>query len=581
MIDALLNGGVDGLVFIRPWWLLGVIPVVMLAVLWARRRMSASHWESTIDPALLEVLLEPGSRGGFRKAAWALAIALALGTIGLAGPAWQKLPQPVEEKRDALVIVFDLSLSMFAQDVRPSRLVRARQKITDVLRLRREGYTALVAYAGDAHAVAPLTDDVRTIENLLSSLSPEMMPVLGSNLESALDITRELFENARVPQGRILLVTDGIDDTGDARAFCERNFPLSILGVGTARGGTIPLDFVNQPGQVLRTQSGDPITARLDEARLGNVAEGCYGRFRTLALGDEDITYLLATALPSEDETEEVERDFDTWADMGWLAGLVLLPLLLLGFRRGVFAAAVLSLVPLPAEASFWDDLWQRPDQQAYRALKEGAPGLASLLFEDDDWRAVAQYRAGDYAGAANGFAAGNDATANYNLGNALARNGSFEEAIAAYDQTLALVPDHEDALFNRELVERLLEEQRSQEQDSESEGEQGTNPQDQNQSQQPDDAQQQQQGQDGEQPEQPPDQDPNEQQQAEADASDENAQVEEGDSPRDERQDAMEQWLRRVPDDPGGLLRRKFQYETNQRLRRGDYSSRETEKIW
>ncbi|MEM8766700.1 MAG: VWA domain-containing protein, partial [Pseudomonadota bacterium] len=424
MIDGFLNGTVDGLVFIRPWWLLGVIPVVVLAVLWARRRMSGSHWESTIDPALLEVLLEPGSRGGFRKAAWALAIALALATIGLAGPAWQKLPQPVEEKRDALVIVFDLSLSMFAQDVRPSRLVRARQKITDVLRLRREGYTALVAYAGDAHAVAPLTDDVRTIENLLASLSPEMMPVLGSNLESALDITRELFENARVLQGRVLLVTDGIDDTGDVRAFCERSFPLSILGVGTARGGTIPLDFVNQPGQVLRTQGGDPITARLDEARLGNVAAGCHGRFRTLALGDEDISYLLATSLPSEDETEEVERDFDTWADMGWLAGLVLLPLLLLGFRRGVFAVAVLSVVPLPAEASFWDDLWQRPDQQAFNALNEGAPGLASLLFEDDDWRAVAQYRSGDYLGAANGFAAGSDATASYNLGNALARNG-------------------------------------------------------------------------------------------------------------------------------------------------------------
>ena len=127
----MIDGLVDGLVFIRPWWLIGVLPVIIMAVLWARRRMAASHWETSIDPALLRVLLEPGSAGGFRKMAWLVAGALALGTIGLAGPAWQKLPQPVEEKRDALVIVFDLSLSMFARDVRPSRLVRARQKITD------------------------------------------------------------------------------------------------------------------------------------------------------------------------------------------------------------------------------------------------------------------------------------------------------------------------------------------------------------------------------------------------------------------------------------------------------------------
>lgn len=578
----MIDGAVEGLVFIRPWWLVGVIPVIVMAVLWARRRMAASHWESSIDPALLRVLLEPGSTGGFRRMAWLVAGALALATIGLAGPAWQKLPQPVEEKRDALVIVFDLSLSMFARDVRPSRLVRARQKITDVLRMRQEGYTALVAYAGDAHAVAPLTDDVRTIENLLASLSPEMMPVLGSNLRSALEVTWELLENARVPQGRILLVTDGIDSPADARTLCERRFPLSILGVGTERGGTIPLDFVNQPGQVLRTDAGDPITARLDTRRLADVAANCYGEFRVLGLDDADVNALLDTPLPGDDETEEVERDFDTWADRGYLAGLLLLPLLLFGFRRGVFAVLALSIVPLPAEANFWDNLWQRPDQQAHQALTEGSPGVAALLFEDDGWRAIAQYRAEDYTGAANGFSALEGPEANYNLGNALARSGSYEAAIAAYDETLAVVPEHEDALFNRELVARLLEEQRSEEQDSESEGDDGSNPQDQNNSQQPDDGQQQQQEADGQDAEQPPEQDPNqEQEQTDADSSDEPQETEEGDSNRDERQDAMEQWLRRVPDDPGGLLRRKFQYETNQRLRRGDYSSRETEKIW
>ena len=570
---------IEGLIFLRPWWLLGAIPVVVLAFVWARRRMAASHWETSIDPVLLEVLLEPGSQSSFRTMAWVVATALALATIGLSGPAWQKLPQPVEEKRDALVVVFDLSLSMFTQDVRPSRLIRARQKITDVLRMRTEGYTALVAYAGDSHTVAPLTDDVRTIENLLASLSPEMMPVLGSNLGSAMIATRDLFENARVLQGRVLLVTDGIDDLGDVQELCKRNYPLSILGVGTERGGAIPLDFVNQPGQVLRTQAGDAITARLDTDRLAEAAANCYGRFRQMELGDADIAYLIATPLPSEDETEQVDRDFDTWADMGYLVGLALIPMLLLGFRRGLFASLALIIVPMPADANLWDDLWLRSDQQAHQALAEGSPGVAAMLFDDGQWRAVAQYRAGDYASAAGGFATFADANSAYNLGNALAHGGQYEAAIAAYDQTLAQVPDHADAAYNRELVQKLLEEQQSQEQESKSDGEQGANPQNQNQSQQPDDAAQQQ-DQEGEQSDQPPEQQPAEDDESETDSSDDQSDTEEGES-RDERQEAMEQWLRRVPDDPGGLLRRKFQYETNQRLRRGDYSNRETEKIW
>ncbi len=108
-------------------------------------------------------------------------LALAIASIALAGPSWQRLPQPIDQKTDALVVVLDLSLSMYARDVAPSRLVRARHAVTDILRARTEGFTGLVAYAGDAHAVAPLTDDVRTIENLLAALAPDMMPVLGSN----------------------------------------------------------------------------------------------------------------------------------------------------------------------------------------------------------------------------------------------------------------------------------------------------------------------------------------------------------------------------------------------------------------
>lgn len=568
----------------RPWWLLAALPALFLAVAWARRRMSASHWENSVDPSLLQALLEPGSRNSFRRLAWVVATALAITAVGLSGPAWQRLPQPVEQQSDALVIVFDLSLSMFAQDESPSRLVRARQKITDILRERREGFTALIAYAGDAHIVAPLTDDTRTIQNLLASLSPDMMPVLGSNLEDALQLATQLFENSRVAQGRTLLITDGITDLSHATDFCSTWFPLSVLGVGTPAGATIPLDFVNQPGEVLRTQAGEPIVARLDEDRLRQAAADCHGRYSRLRLDDQDIASLLATPLPQDDPSKDAEREFDTWADRGYLALLLVLPLALLSFRRGVFASLLICLLlPPPAQAGIWEDLWMRKDQQARHALRDGEPDRAVGLFEDPAWEAVARYRTGDYPGAIRGFSEQPVADGYYNLGNALAFNGDYQAALDAYDRSLDLAPDNEDARHNREIVERLLEEQQSAEQENESNGDDGTNPENSGQPQdggQPQDAQDQQQSQ-GEQADQPPDSEPQESDQPNTQDDNQQAEAQEGDSNRDERQDALEQWLRRVPDDPGGLLRRKFQYETNQRLRRGDYTSRESEQIW
>jgi Ca-activated chloride channel family protein len=409
-----------------------------------------------------------------------------------------------------------------------------------------------------------------------------MMPVLGSNLESALEVTATLFANARITQGRTLLVTDGIDDLSHATDFCRRTFPLSILGVGTPEGSTIPLDFVNQPGRILRTQNGNPVIARLDETELSKAASRCYGRYERLTLGDNDVSRLLATPLPQDDESIEVEREFDSWSDMGFLVCLVLLPLILFGFRRGMFTVLLLVMLPRPGHAGIWEDLWQRSDQQAVVALRDGQPERASSLFNDLAWQAVARYRAEDFSGAADGFARTEGPEGSYNLGNAYAQNGNFQAAIEAYDKTLETQPDHEDALFNRNLAQQLLEEQEAAEQDSNSEGNNGANPEDSSQPQdggepQPSDNPEQ----DGQQADQPPDQ-------QDADGSDpqdgddnQRSETDQGDSNRDERQDALEQWLRRVPDDPGGLLRRKFQYETNQRLRRGDYRSRETEKIW
>lgn len=569
---------IDALHFIRPWWLLGLIPVIALTVLWARHRAAGSHWEPIIAPDLLQVLLEHDGKRGIRRTALIAAFALIAGTIGMAGPTWERLPQPVEQRSDAMVIVLDLSLSMYARDVPPSRIVRARQKITDVLRMREEGFTGLVAYAGDAHSVAPLTDDTMTIENLLAALSPGMMPVLGSNARSAMGLARQLLDNAGFAQGRILLVTDGVARASELTDHAHPNYPISILGVGTASGGTIPLDFVDQPGDVLRTESGEVVRARLDARHLDAVADACHGRYRTMSLSDEDILYLMATPLPGEDETLEVEREFDNWADMGYWACVLLVPLALLGFRRGLLAAVCVALLPLPAKANVWDDLWQRRDQQAVELLQRGDPEGAANLFEDPSWRAAARYRAGDYPRAAEAFAAQQSVTGIYNLGNALARQGDLETAIAAYSEVLAQQPEHEDAAFNKALLEELLQQQQSQQQqqDQQQDG-QGSEDSDSTPSGSGEQQDQTAEQNPGEQDDQPSGQSESGDQQSEPTQGSE---TELADA-RDEQQDALEQWLRRVPDDPGGLLRRKFRYETNQRLRRGEYQNNPSEQIW
>ena len=159
--------------FIRPWWLLCLFLVPIAYLLRKRFRRGSSGWESVVSAELLEVLMpQKATSKQYRIVDIVVTTAFALAFVALAGPSWEKLPQPVDRKDDNLVLVWDLSYSMYVADVPPSRFVRAKQKITDILRNREEGTTGMVAYAGDAHIVTPLTNDTGTIEHLVSSLNP-------------------------------------------------------------------------------------------------------------------------------------------------------------------------------------------------------------------------------------------------------------------------------------------------------------------------------------------------------------------------------------------------------------------------
>ncbi len=585
---------VEAFHFLRPEWLLALIPVAVLAWYWVRRSQTGSGWESAIDDELLNVLLDETHHGSNRWLRNIMLIGLTIACLGLAGPTWEKLPQDVEQKNDALIILLDLSLSMLAEDVKPSRIERARQKVIDVLRMRDEGLTALIAYAGDAHAVVPLTDDVATIENLLPALGPEMMPVPGSNPDHALQLAHELFENSVLQQGRLLMVTDGIDSINSVTRHRHPAFPISVIGIGTLDGGPIPLDRLRQPGKYLLTQEGNRIVAMLDPERLQEVAGLSYGRYAPAVLGDSDILQALATVLPGEDETLDVEREFDTWFDQGhWLA-LLLIPFMLSAFRKGVLlnvpgflvlgASLIGAGLPGSAQAAtagdIWDSLWMNSDQQGRKALLLGEPEKAVTLFQDPLWQAAARYRSGDYGGALNGFSSDASITGKYNQANSLARLGEYEPAIGLYTDVLSVDPDHEDAQFNKELLERLLQEQQEAQQQNEDQQSQANNEDSESEQDQQQNQDQSEQDQQSDESEQKQDESESEQQNEQS-GDQQQTEAEQDETARDEKQEALEQWLRRVPDDPGGLLKRKFTHETKQRLRRGEYENRRGEKIW
>lgn len=572
--------------WLRPEWLLAIPLVVLAAVLLGRGRLGAGNWRDVVDPALMPYVLSrvPGRGTDYRW--WLLGLAGVLAATALAGPAWQRIEQPVFRTEQALVVTLDLSRSMDAQDISPSRLARARLKILDILERRQSGQTALVVYTANAFTVTPLTTDTDTVAALVSSLSTDIMPSRGSYPEVAIQKSRQLLDQAGVGYGEVLLITDGGSSPATeriARDLKAAGYSLSVLAVGTRDGAPIP----RASGGFVTDNRGKIAVPRLEETSLRALAAAGGGRFAVMSTDNRDLDILLsgevATAAASDDALET-----DQWREEGpWLL-LLLLPIAALAFRRGWVLLLLIVILPIPeaAEASLWDDLWKNKNQQALKQLQDGNADDAAALFEDTEWRAVARYRAKDFDGSAAEFAESGNARNLYNLGNALAQQGEFDSAIDAYEQVLEMEPDNDDAAYNLELV-KSLKDQQQQQQESEGDDQQssedpgGEGEQSDSESQPGEEgsesaSESEQQSEEGDSPqrgdEEKSDEDLEALQQELQRAAEE---AQQGEQPQQmseaelaelrqqqEQQQAMEQWLRRIPDDPGGLLRRKFRHQ-------------------
>lgn len=609
--------------FLSPSWLLAFIPLTVLVMFYHLRKTRQSSWNKVIQPHLLKHLLVENQVMKNPLALILLLLGAAIGIISLANPVWEKKPQSVFETPTARVIVLDLSASMNAGDLKPNRMKRARLKLQDILKRQTEGQTGLVVFAGDAFTVTPLSRDNDTILSQILVLEPGIMPVQGSRLDLGLLHAVELLKQAGIPAGDILVIADGYNSPrvfDVAEDIANQGHRISVLGIGTKEGAPIS----NGQGDVMRDKDNVPILSRLPEDAFIQLSETGNGRYSRLSLDDSDIDNLLS--LPPLNLDKQLPEQFmqqNQWQENGPYLVLLLLPLAALAFRKGWLMTVLLSalIIPLPESAQAmeidnfsWDDLWQTREQQASRALQAEDHEKAAALTSDPALKGSALYRQQDYQQALNEFKQLNTVDAHYNRGNTLAQLGEYEKAIKAYDEALKLQPEMQDAIDNRKAIQDLLDQQQqqnsqnqNQDQDQEKSGEdqqQSQESQSQEQSSESDSNQseennqeslQQDQGQDeGQGQEQDPNQnqaenqDLNRQQenpssleetpqQAEAESTSENNQEKnealsqqdyEAQPLSDEEEQAAQQWLRRIPDDPGDLLKRKFLYQYQHRQR-------------
>ncbi|KQV41742.1 MULTISPECIES: VWA domain-containing protein [unclassified Rhizobium] len=455
--------------FLRPWWLLSL--AVPALILWMASRSTdvRSQWKGLIEAHLLDNLLVAGSKGSRVRPSWLLATALTLAGLGASGPTWQREIPPFVEDTAPLVIAVDLSPTMDAIDVTPSRLERAKLKIKDIVKGRSGARTAVVAYAGSAHLVLPLTEDGSLIETYTDALATRIMPVEGKDTAKALELA-ETSMAAEDASGTILFLTDGIEPKAFDAFKRKSKHGIVVLGIGTEAGGPVK----TPDGGFLTGASGERVFAKLDLEGLKNLHALTGVDVATMTEDDTDIRWILQKIRTNFAQKQASQGD--RWLDLGWWLVLPLTILFALSFRKGwvvrvgAIVLAARLLMPGAVQAAEFTDMWLTPDQQGRIAFEKGDFAAAAAHFADPMWKGTALYRAGKFAEALDAFAAVDSAESWYDQGNALLHIGKLDGAVAAYKKALDKRKGWPDASANLAIAQTLIQQKKDDEQEQQDE---------------------------------------------------------------------------------------------------------------
>lgn len=502
--------------FAEPAAFLGLLVLPALGLLrWILASRSRARIQGFVARRLQPHLVSIPVRRDLRFALFLAGIAAAL--VAAARPQWSQSAEAATGRGRDVIIAVDVSRSMLADDLPPSRLKRAQMVAEDLVRQLRSDRIGLVAFAGSAFLQAPVTADHAAVLTAMQELSPDLIPLPGTNISAALRCAQEAFDHSEGGQRALVLITDGEELEEDAFALAQElstQMRIFTVGVGSAEGTVLSVPSPNGGVEYIKDPSGNVVRSKLDEPRLRQVAEAGGGFYTKLVSGPAEVRHIIEAGIALMDEHElQLEGSTITAEGFQWPLGLGLALLttgLLLGegVRKraaGTSLARFTLLVLLAglgwtasgAHAAQTPDFPGKPDGKALYA--EGNYGMAQEAFQSDlranpssPERAfnlgAAAYKNQKWADAIDAFGRALQTTdrtlrsrAEYNFANTLvqqARQGrrgqdttALQQAVNHYEEALRADPNFADARVNKEFVKKLLNqpppEQQQQQKDS------------------------------------------------------------------------------------------------------------------
>lgn len=465
--------------FLRPAFALLLAPIIAIAIARRRRSTQRDRFGGIIAPHLLEHLRLNRYDNRWFNPVNASLVVVVLVMIVLMGPSWRQQPSPLSQDEAALVVLLDVSQSMEQRDIQPSRLRRAKQKISDLLALRPDKKASLIVYAGSAHTVLSLTADQDILNQYLAAIRPGVMPRPGKFPEYALPLVDEVLRQSDAPAS-VVLFADGLGaGSADAfrRYFDERPHQLLVVGVGSEAntGGVAPLE----------------------RRSLEQLASNSGGRYVSLTVDDNDMRQVSRRV---DSHYIIVEDSALPWLDSGYPLVFPAMALFLLWFRKGwtltwswLLLPLLLAGAPQPALAQgneqdtkqdsgqsveqrseqpgepdsgsrleavgqWFVELWLTGDQQGRLLMQLGNYSGAAKHFTDPMWKGLAFYYNEDFMLAADYFSRTDSDAALFNEANARAHARDYVRAVQRYDRLLARSPDYPGARQNRDRVQAIID---------------------------------------------------------------------------------------------------------------------------